>query len=227
MDESVVALLSKISHVYAFLIEDHTVTNVAQIKQPLSEISKLMPNCVVFIQSYSKTKSFCMSYSYLSFNVWLISLYEGQRTMKNVLSETNTAITTYGNALDVLTQQCRDLICRDTWVAVHGLVDKVDHISADVGDVHKDVGRALDSARLVEDAIRHVLSSINDIKDGVSAIGEDGLHMVMTCPKQLPCRSKGHPWPARLCRWCWIRYHQGLFRRHESRYPGGHYRLAQ
>ena len=63
MDESVVALLSKISHVYAFLIEDHIVANVAQIKEPLSEISKLIPNCVVFIQSYSKTKSFCMSYS--------------------------------------------------------------------------------------------------------------------------------------------------------------------
>jgi len=74
MDESVVALLSKISHVYAFLIEDHTVANVAQIKEPLSEISKLMPNCVAFIQSYSKTKSFCMSYSYLRVNVRLMFL---------------------------------------------------------------------------------------------------------------------------------------------------------
>jgi len=137
-----------------------------------------------------------------------------------VLRETNTAITTYGNALDVLTQQCRDLICRDTWAAVHGVADKVDHIS-------EDVRRALDGVHLVEDAIRHALSSIDDIKDGVSAIGEDGLHTVMTCPKQLPCRPKGHPWPARLCRWCWIRHHQALFRRHESRYPGGHCRLDQ
>jgi len=103
--------------------------------------------------------------------------------LKNVLRETNTAITTYGNALDVLMQHCRDLICRDTWVAVHGVADKADHISTNVGDVHKDVRCALDGVHLVEDAICHALSSINDIKDGVSAIGEDGLHTVMTCPK--------------------------------------------
>ena len=74
MDESVVALLSKISHVYAFLIEDRTVANVVQIKEPLSEISKLMPNCVVFVQSYSKMKNFCMSYLRLKFNARLMSL---------------------------------------------------------------------------------------------------------------------------------------------------------
>ena len=209
MDQSVVALLPKISHVYVFLIEDHTVANIAQIKELLSEISKLTHKCVAFIQSYSETKSFCVSSSYLSFNIRLMSLYEGQRTMKNVLSETNTAITTYGNALDVLIQQCWDLISRDTLIAVHGLVDKADHISADVGniynvvgDIHKDVQRALDGVCLVEDAIRHALNSIDDIKDGVSAIGKDGFHTVVTCPKQLPCRSKGYPWPARLCRWC-------------------------
>ena len=78
-------------------------------------------------------------------------------------------------------------------MAVHGLVDKADHISADVGDVRKDVRHALDGVRLVEDAIRHALNSIDDIKDGVSVIGEDELHTIMTCPKQLPCRSKGYP----------------------------------
>jgi len=101
-------------------------------------------------------------------------------------------------------------------VAVHGLVDKADHISADVSDVHKDVRRALDGVRLVEDAIRHALNSVDDIKVGVSAIGEDGVHTVVTCPKQLPCRSKGYPCPACLRRWCRIRHHQGLFGRHEG-----------
>ena len=112
-------------------------------------------------------------------------------------------------------------------MAVHGLVGKADHISTNVNDVHKDVRCALDGVRLVEDAIRHALSSIDDIKDGVSAIGKDGLYTAMTYPKQLPCRSKDYSWPAPLCRWCWIRHHQALFRRHESRYPGGHYRLDQ
>ena len=192
MDQSVVALLSKISHVYVFLIEDRTVANIVKIKEPLSEISNLVPKCVAFIQSYSKTKSFCMSYSHLSFNTQLMSPCEGQRTKKNFLAETDTAIATYGNALDVLTQQCRDLISRDTWVVVHGLVDKADHISADVGnicdvvdDVHKevvhgvkdirqDVQCALDGVRHLESVIRHALNSIDDIKDGVSTLGKVG-----------------------------------------------------
>ena len=108
-------------------------------------------------------------------------------------------------------------------MAVHGLVDKADHISADVGniydvvgDIHKEIRRALNGVCLMEDAIRHALNSIDNIKDGVSAIGEDGVHMIVTCLKQLPCRSKGYPWPACLCRWCWIRHHQALLRRHES-----------
>jgi len=110
--------------------------------------------------------------------------------MKNVLSETNTAITTYGNALDVLTQQCRDLICRDTWVAVHGLAAKADHISTDAGnirdvvehvrhgvkDIREDVRCALEGVHHVQGAIRHALSSIE-------TIGKVGFHTTVTCPK--------------------------------------------
>jgi len=113
------------------------------------------------------------------------------------MSETNTTITAYGNALDVLTQQCRDLICRDTWVAVHGLAARADHISADVGhtcdvvdDIRKDVERmhhgvkdmredvryALEGVRHVQGAIRHALNSIE-------TIGKDGFHTTVTCPK--------------------------------------------
>ena len=108
---------------------------------------------------------------------------EGQRTKKSFLAETDTVIAAYGNALDVLTQQCRDLISRDAWVAVHELVDKAGHISADVGNIcdvvdgiEHDVRRALDGVRHVEDAIRHALNSIDDIKDGVSTLGKVGPH---------------------------------------------------
>ena len=104
---------------------------------------------------------------------------EGQRTKKSFLAETDTVIAAYGNALDVLTQQCRDLISRDAWVAVHELVDKAGHISADVGNIcdvvdgiEHDVRRALDGVRHVEDA----LNSIDDIKDGVSTLGKVGPH---------------------------------------------------
>jgi len=109
-------------------------------------------------------------------------------------------ITTYGNALDVLTQQCQDLICWDTWVAVHGLVDKADHISADVGniydvvgDIHKEIWHALNGVRLMEDAIRHALNSIDNIKDGISVIGKDGFHTVVTCPSNLTMQIKRLP----------------------------------
>ena len=74
MDQSVVAFLSKISHVYVFLIEACIVENVAKIKEPLSEICKLMPKCVALIKLYSTTASFCMSYPHLSFMVQLMFL---------------------------------------------------------------------------------------------------------------------------------------------------------
>ena len=135
MDQSVHDLLDKISHVYAFLIKTHTLEKVTQIKEPLSKISELMPKCVNFIQKYSKIKSFCTSYLHLSFDVQSMSLHEGLRTVKNVGHETNTVIVTYGNALDVLTQQCRDLISRDAWATVHKLDDKADHISVNVGNI--------------------------------------------------------------------------------------------
>jgi len=93
MDQSVHDRLEKISHVYAFLIEPCTLEKVTQIKEPLSKISKLMPKCVNFIQKYSKIQSFCMSYSHLSFNVRLMPLHEGVRTVKHVGDETNTVIT--------------------------------------------------------------------------------------------------------------------------------------
>ena len=108
---------------------------------------------------------------------------EGQRTKKSFLAETDTAIAAYGNALDVLTQQCWDLISQDAWVAVHELVDKAGHISADVGNIcdvvngiEHDVWHALDGVRHVEDAICHALNSIDDIKDGVSTLGKVGPH---------------------------------------------------
>jgi len=195
MDQSVRDRLEKISHVYAFLIEPCTLEKVTQIKEPLSKISKLMPKCVNFIQKYSKIKSFCMSYSHLSFNVWLMPLHEGVRTEKHVGDETNTVITTYGHMLDVLTQQCQDLISWDTWATVQELDDKADHISANVGnicdvigDIHKDVEHVhigvkdiqqevwhvLNGVCCVKDAIGHVQNGIDEIENKLSKMGKDG-----------------------------------------------------
>jgi len=195
MDQSVHNLLEKISDVYAFLIEPHTLEKVTQIKEPLLKISELMPKCVNFIQKYSQIKSFCMSYSHLDFNIWLMSLHEGLRTAKHVGHETNAVITTYGNTLDTLTQQCRDLISQDTWATVHELDDKADHISANVGnisdvagdirknveythisvkDIQQEVRCVLNGVCCVEDAISHAQNGIDEIENKLSKMGKDG-----------------------------------------------------
>jgi len=223
MDQSIRALLDKIIHVYTFLIEPRTLEKVTQIKEPLSKISELMPKCVNFIQKYSKIQSFCMSYSHFSFNVRLMSLHEGVRTAKHVGHETNTVITTYGNALDILTQQCRDLISRDTWATVHKLDDKADHISANVGnicdvvsDVQQEVRRVLNGVCCVEDAIGHVQNGIDEIENKLSKMGKDGSTRLRLVLSNYPCRSRGHPCPARICGECYICRQEGLFGRHEG-----------
>jgi len=124
-----------------------------------------------------------------------MSLHEGLRTVKNVGHETNTVIVTYGNALDVLTQQCRDLISQDAWVTVHELDDKADNISANVGnisdvvgdickdvehvhigvkDIHQEVRHVLNGVGCMEDAIGHVQNSIDEIENKLSKMGKDG-----------------------------------------------------
>ena len=65
MDQSVHALLDKISHVYAFLIEDGILEKATHIKELLWKISDLILECVKFIKKYSENSSCCMSYSYL------------------------------------------------------------------------------------------------------------------------------------------------------------------
>lgn len=55
VDQSVVDLLSKVSHVYVFMKEE----SLMKMKEPLMAISRLVINCVRFIQSYAEIKSFC------------------------------------------------------------------------------------------------------------------------------------------------------------------------
>lgn len=126
--------------------------------------------------------------AYLSFNVRLMSLCEGLRTLKNLGRDTQAVITTYCNALEVLTQQCRDVISRDTLVAVHELGDKVDHVSTNVENIYC-------VANGIQQEVRRVLDALKT--------GKDGFHTVVICPKQVLCRSKCLPFPDRLCGQCY------------------------
>ena len=129
----------------------------------------------------------------------------------------------YGNALDVLTQQCRDLISRDAGATVHKLDDKADHISANVGnictvvsDVQQEVWRVLNGVCCMEDAIGHVQNGINEIENKLSKMGKDGSTRLRLVLSNYPCRSRGHPWPARLCGECHVCRQESLFGRHEG-----------
>jgi len=152
-----------------------------------------------------------------------MSLHEGVRTAKHVGDETNTVITTYGNALDVLTQQCQDLISWDTWATVHELNDKADHISANVGnicnvvsDIQQEVWHVLNGVCCVEDAIGHVQNGIDEIENKLSKMGKDGSTQLQLVLSNYPCRSRGHPWPAHLCGECYVCRQESLFGRHEG-----------
>ncbi|KIM58839.1 hypothetical protein SCLCIDRAFT_1046715 [Scleroderma citrinum Foug A] len=109
MDQSVVDLLSKISHVYASIKEEFLM-NVAQMKESLMAISRLVINCVRFIQSYAEIKSF-----------W-------NCTRKNVLYETNKIISTCNNVFDVLMQWSGGMMKLDTHFVVKKVLDDMSHI---------------------------------------------------------------------------------------------------
>ncbi|KAG6328031.1 hypothetical protein ID866_11058 [Astraeus odoratus] len=115
-DQSVIDLLQKISHVYTFLLEDNTLAKINLIQQPLGKLAKLVQGCVEFIQTYAKTKNF-----------W-------GRLGKNVFSDSSNTMATYNKALDVLTQQCRDLILG----TIHHTVETVHHtVRQALGDVDR------------------------------------------------------------------------------------------
>ncbi|KAG6330059.1 hypothetical protein ID866_9031, partial [Astraeus odoratus] len=133
LDQAVVDLLQKISHVYAFLVDDNTLLKIDLIRKPLGELAKLVPKCVQFIQAYAKTKSF-----------W-------GRLGSNAFSDSGNTVATYNKALDVLTQQCRDLILGTILGDVNRALCDVDRVQHDIGDV---LGR-----------IRHMENDVACIKE--------------------------------------------------------------
>lgn len=126
MDQSVVDLLSKISHVYASIKEEFLM-NVAQMKESLMAISRLVINCVRFIQSYAEIKSFCkLSFFDSGLNSHFFKL--GNCTRKNVLYETNKIISTCNNVFDVLMQWSGGMMKLDTHFVVKMVLDDMSHI---------------------------------------------------------------------------------------------------
>ncbi|KAG6325881.1 hypothetical protein ID866_13208, partial [Astraeus odoratus] len=113
LDQSVADLLSKIGHVYAFLVEDDTIPKIDLIRAPLGELAKLVMKCVEFIETYAKAKSF-----------W-------KRLKENAFSDSSNMVAIYNSGLDLWTQRCRDLILgkihRDV-VDVLGPVNRIQQV---------------------------------------------------------------------------------------------------
>ena len=131
IDQSMVGLLSKISQVYAFIIEEALI-NIGQIKEPVMAISKLISTCVRFIQSYPEARTFCMLLLKVNSSLGSHFFYQGVNLRKNVLHETNKVVFIYSNALDVLMQQCWGIIKLDLPVSVNRLLDDISHILDDI-----------------------------------------------------------------------------------------------
>ncbi|KAG6331071.1 hypothetical protein ID866_8019 [Astraeus odoratus] len=131
LDQSVTELLSKIGHVYAFVMEDDTIVKVDLIRAPLGELAKLLLKYVEFIETYAKAKSF-----------W-------KRLKDNAFSDCSNIVAIYNSSLDLWTQRCRDLILgkihRDV-IDVLGPVNRIQQV----------VGQTLDKIRHIERGIEHI-----------------------------------------------------------------------
>ncbi|KAG6330072.1 hypothetical protein ID866_9017 [Astraeus odoratus] len=161
LDRSVSDLLDKIGHVYSFIVEDDTLVNIDLIRAPLMKLAKLVSECVEFIQGYAKTKSF-----------W-------ERLGKNAFSDSASTIATYNKALDILTQQCRDLILGKVYHTSETLHRDVTHVLGHVNRIQRDIGHTLESIRRIESGIERIeeQGNINKLAYASGA----GLDVSKTC----------------------------------------------
>ncbi|KAG6331841.1 hypothetical protein ID866_7250 [Astraeus odoratus] len=127
-DQSINKLLFKIGHVYSFIIEDDTLTSINLIWEPLVKIGELVHKGVQFIQNYAEVKSF-----------W-------GRLHKNIFTETDSMIATYRKDLDMLTQQCWDMITHDMRSDVHKVLGDVTTARDGISCILEEVARADDTS---------------------------------------------------------------------------------
>ncbi|KAI6036041.1 hypothetical protein BKA83DRAFT_1011252 [Pisolithus microcarpus] len=105
LDMAMSSLLSKISMVYKLLMEEEIVAKLTSMKDTLLQIAQLVRECSQFISNYSETKSF-----------WV-------RLGKNAMSETDSMVSSYNEALDMLMQQFRDHAIRDIHIGVQHMLE--------------------------------------------------------------------------------------------------------
>ncbi|KIK39900.1 hypothetical protein CY34DRAFT_807748 [Suillus luteus UH-Slu-Lm8-n1] len=100
-DQAVHRLVDKLDRVYGFLIQDEMLDQISSMRGILGQISQQTLECARFIRDYAETKSF-----------W-------KRLGKDILTETNSEIQQYSDALDALVQNFRDQVARDVVIYTH------------------------------------------------------------------------------------------------------------
>ncbi|KAG6329110.1 hypothetical protein ID866_9979, partial [Astraeus odoratus] len=162
LDEAILDLLGKVSDVYKFLLEGDTFTKAASMGKPLADIANIVSKCAELIKTYAKDKSF-----------WV-------RLRKNLSSENTTVVAAYSEALDTLTQHCRDLITRKISENVTHVVENVDHIWDDVTRTKEDArldqlvyadGAGRDDTKICLEGTR--IAILKEIVDWVCAAEND------------------------------------------------------
>ncbi|KAG2343330.1 WD40 repeat-like protein [Suillus weaverae] len=107
-DAAVSSLLSKISDVYALLMERDGLARIASMLEIYGKIARQTLECADFVVHYSDMKSF-----------W-------RRLGKHVFNETEAAIQRHNEVLDNLMQQFRDQLALTTIETVHRIAEDLD-----------------------------------------------------------------------------------------------------
>jgi hypothetical protein len=119
IDGAVRGLLTKVSDVYAFIMEEEELAKVESNLAIYGKIAKQTLECADFIVHYSETKSACESIPLLRLLTLNLYLCTGIRLGKHSCDGTGTTIQSYSNVLDTLMQQFRDREAHDTVLTVY------------------------------------------------------------------------------------------------------------
>lgn len=152
-DGAVHGLLTKVSDVYAFIMEEDELAKIESMVAIYGKIAKQTLECADFIVHYSETK-----------NAWT-------RLGKHVCNETGTTIQSYINVLDTLMQQFRDRAARDTVVTVYHMGEDLDFTGMEYA-----AGAGLNPSKRCLPGTRDDI--LSEIKSWICSTGTDVQHVL-------------------------------------------------
>ncbi|KIK33501.1 hypothetical protein CY34DRAFT_701190, partial [Suillus luteus UH-Slu-Lm8-n1] len=153
IDGAVRGILTKVSDVYAFIMEEEELAKIESKLAIYGKIAKQTLECADFIVHYSETKS-----------AW-------RRLGKRICDETCTTIQSYSNVLDTLMQQFRDRAAHDTVVSIHHMGEDLDFIGMEY-----EAGAGLNTSKCCLPSTRDDI--LSEIKLWICSTGQDVQHVL-------------------------------------------------